>query len=60
MKVRELVVKLSNCPQEAVILMSSDAEGNAYHNTDGLHIVNAKEVIIYPMHDDVEPDFEDD
>ena len=36
MKVKELIALLQDCDQEAIVVMSSDAEGNSYSPFSGL------------------------
>ena len=41
-------------PSDVIVFMSSDAEGNCYHNVDGFSL--GRYVVLFPKHDIVEPD----
>lgn len=38
MKVKELIATLNQCDPDALVVMSKDAEGNAYHKLDGVEV----------------------
>ncbi len=50
MLVKELIEKLKGFSQDKDVILSSDEEGNSYHNV-GEFLDNENSITIYPEHD---------
>ncbi len=54
MNVEELIKKLQGVNPTTIVIMSSDAEGNSFHEIDMLDKSDNDELVIYPSHDSIE------
>lgn len=51
MKIKELKKQIKNIDDRFEVILSSDSEGNSYHDVGFVYeIVNERAVIIYPKH----------
>ena len=51
MTVSDLIIKLKKCPIDARVIMSSDQEGNSFHDVFAVEDLN--EVTLWPGHENI-------